>query len=61
MITIYEFVYRNNLSACQACCYHWDPVMGGYGWVRASKRIWLGQGKITARKMVGRVRARVRK
>ena len=22
MIIIYEFVYRNNLSACQACCYH---------------------------------------
>ena len=22
MIIIYEFVYRNDLSACQACCYH---------------------------------------
>ena len=22
MIMIYEFVYRNDLSACQACCYH---------------------------------------
>ena len=22
IIMIYEFVYRNNLSACQACCYH---------------------------------------
>ena len=21
IIIIYEFVYRNNLSACQACCY----------------------------------------
>ena len=23
---IYEFVYRNNLSAFQACCYHYGPV-----------------------------------
>ena len=22
IIIISEFVYRNNLSACQACCYH---------------------------------------
>ena len=22
IMIIYEFVYRNNLSACQACCYH---------------------------------------
>ena len=26
-ITTYEFVYRNNLSVCQACCYHQGPVI----------------------------------
>ena len=27
LIIIYEFVYRNSLSACQACCYHWGSVL----------------------------------
>ena len=26
MIIVQKFVYRNNLSACQACCYHQGPV-----------------------------------
>ena len=26
IIIIYELVYRNNLSACQPCCYHQGPL-----------------------------------